>query len=133
MSLIHWHETEYTGRIPELDDPRRRFVELVNSMEGAEDGQLRVMFIRLLAHIEHWLERENRLMEEYRFPHRREHLREHEQVINEVRYMLQRIENGLYSLGHTYVKARLPQWFRSHLEEMDSALYDHLLTDRKAA
>jgi hemerythrin len=133
MSLIHWHETEQASRIPELDDPRRKFVELVNAMEGAEDGQLRAMFLRLLAHFEHWLERENRIMEEYGFPERREHRQEHEQVLNEVRYMLQRIENGLFSLGHTYVKARLPQWFRNHVEEMDSALYDHLLAGRKAA
>jgi len=133
MSLIHWRETELLHPIPELHESRRKFVELVNAMEGAEDGQLRVMFLRLLAHVEHWLERENRLMEEYGFPDQRRHRHEHEQLINEVRYLLQRIENGLFSLGHTYVKARLPQWFRSHGEEMDSAFHDYLLATRKAA
>ena len=36
----------------------QKFVELVNAMEGAEDHQLRPMFLRLLTHLEVWLERE---------------------------------------------------------------------------
>ncbi len=133
MALIHWSESRHGSKIAELDEPKKKFVELVNAMEGAEDHQLRPMFLRLLSHLELWLEREDRFMEEWGVPHREHHHEEHAQLINEVRYLLQRIENGLYSLGHTYIKARLPEWFQAHADDMDAELHSYVSANVSAA
>ena len=129
MPLIQWSENT-SSAIPEMDASRRKFVDMVNAMEDAEDSQLRLFFIRFHSHIERFFEQEDQLMESCRFPDRNEHRSEHEQMLNEIRYLIQRIENGLYTLGHTYVRARLPQWFNTHVATMDDNLASYLSTNR---
>ena len=129
MPLIQWSENK-SSAIPEMDASRRKFVDMVNAMEDAEDSQLRLFFIRFHSHIERFFEQEDQLMESCRFPDRKEHRSEHEQMLNEIRYLIQRIENGLYTLGHTYVRARLPQWFNAHVATMDDNLASYLSTNR---
>jgi len=133
MPLIHWSESLHGTKIHEVDADKRKFVELVNAMEGAHDSQLRMLFIRLLGHAERHFERENRLMAEIGFPDADTHRHEHEQMLTELRYLVQRVENGLFTLGHTYIKARLPAWFHSHSETLDNEFAYYISSVQAAA
>lgn len=133
MPLIHWSDRHHGTQINEIDIDKRKFVELVNAMDGAHDSQLRMLFIRLLGHAERHFERENRLMRETGFPNADAHRHEHEQMLSELRYLVQRVESGLFTLGHTYIRARLPSWFQSHSETLDSDFAYYINTARQAA
>ncbi len=122
MALITWSDSQYATPVAELDWQRRQFVELVNHMEESDDAQLPTLFHRLEGVVERIFETEEALMRACALPEREAHLHEHEALMSEVRYLKERVENGLITLGRTYVKARLPGWFRDHSQSMDSDL-----------
>lgn len=74
-----------------------------------------------VAHTETHFARENRLMEEYRFPAYQIHLGEHErayQYLLEVQKSWE--ENHDTEILNTYVKETWPIWFEQHLNTMDA-------------
>lgn len=122
MALINWSDAQFSSNIPEIDQQRRRFVDLINHMEQADDEQLPGFFQRLEQLVERIFETEDQLMQQVAYPEREAHVSEHQALMSEVRYLKERVENGLITLGRTYIKARLPGWFRDHSQSMDSEL-----------
>jgi hemerythrin len=119
-------EPHTAGLVQEIERFRQKFADMMKTMADAEDGSLRSHFMRFSAQLEHYFELENRLMEHSDYPKAEHHRQEHHAMLNELQYFMERIDNGLFSLGRTYVTVRLPEWFAEHAESHDEDLKEHL-------
>lgn len=132
MKPSEWSQPEFESLVGELVRVRKIFADTLHNMTVAEDGMLRGMFTRFQTQLERYFELENLLMERSEYPDQEAHRREHDAMLLEIRYFKERVENGLFSLGHTYVRVRLPQWFLDHTEKHDQELANHLGMTRLA-
>ncbi len=124
-----WNEPQSAGLVQEIERFRQKFGDMMASMADAEDGSLRTQFMRFVAQLERYFELENRLMEHSGYPETHAHQQEHHEMLNELYYFKERIDNGLFSLGRTYVTVRLPEWFSEHAESHDQELSEHLASN----
>lgn len=127
MKTSDWNEPYNQQIISEINGFRRMFGEMMEAMAGAEDGMLRGMFSRFVTQLERYFELENQLMENSAFPAASRHRHEHQEMLKELYYFKTRIDNGLFSLGRTYITLRLPEWFEQHAQDQDQDLTDHLI------
>jgi hemerythrin len=104
-----------------MDSTHQEFIALVNSLGCADDAEFTNLFQQLLEHTETHFTAENRLMEEVRFPPIQIHMGEHHRVLEQMRSIGSKVQNGSIATGRTFVLT-LPQWFREHAATMDSAL-----------
>jgi hemerythrin len=109
------HATE--GRL--LND----VADAIERCHGGVDGQESVLapLDALIEHTREHFERENRVMEEQRFPAYAVHSAEHGRVLAEMeREALAFREQGDMDRLWRYVSADVPTWFVQHIQTMDA-------------
>jgi hemerythrin-like metal-binding protein len=104
-----------------MDSTHQEFIALVNSLGNATDEEFAELYQELLEHTESHFTAENKLMEEVGFPPIEIHKGEHHRVLEQMRVIGSKVENGSITTGRTFVLT-IPQWFREHAATMDSAL-----------
>lgn len=120
-ALIDPHNPQYCLGVDSMDSTHQEFIALVNSLGCADDDSFPELFKELLEHTESHFTAENKLMEEVRFPPIQIHMGEHHRVLEQMRVIFSKVENGSIATGRTFVLS-IPQWFREHAATMDSAL-----------
>lgn len=112
--------------IEEMDATHREFVDLVNRMQQAKGNELRRLFHELMTHMELHIGRENHLMKQSGFPARLEHHSEHLRILGQLAHFRMRVDQGQEKMARAFICEQLPEWFRTHVPTMDSALAAHL-------
>ncbi|MDD5275300.1 MAG: hemerythrin domain-containing protein [Methylovulum sp.] len=109
-----------------IDKDHEEFINLLNALDTANNGDFPALFQQLYEHTEQHFERENQLMAQYAYPGVADHKGEHQRVLGEFKQFKSRVDKGLIVFGRSFVKERLPQWFGLHVTMMDTALAAHI-------
>lgn len=109
-----------------IDQDHDEFVQLLEQLKNADNGDFPALFQALFRHTEHHLEREKQWMAQSGFPAEAEHNGEHQRVLGEFKQFQSRVDKGLIAFGRAFINDRLPAWFQLHVSTMDSALAAHL-------
>ena len=109
-----------------MDDTHREFVDLLASVETADDADLLIRFEALIDHTDDHFGREDRWMRETQFSSSNCHTLQHTVVLQVMREGLKRgQEQNDLALVRQMAK-ELGVWFPQHAQSMDAALALHL-------
>lgn len=111
---------------PTIDNDHRKFIEIVNRAEQADNNEFKVIFQELLEHIESHFAYENQLMDSSQFPAIAEHKGEHARILGQLHQFAERVNKGRVQFARSWVLEQMPSWFQLHLTTMDSALMAHV-------
>lgn len=123
--LVAFGHAQLLG-IERMDDTHREFVALCAAAGSAQGSEFVAALRRLFEHTQAHFRDEETLMRESGFPATAEHSGEHQRVLGELHRFLMRAEAGHGQLARAWIRDAVPEWFRSHLLSMDSALAAHL-------
>ena len=106
-----------------MDGLHKEFLDIYNSVDLNSTDSIREKLQQLQSHTIIHFETEERIMEEIRYTTKREHIDEHNKVLNEMYYFInmQPTPFGRKMLKSYYIE-KLPEWFDLHLLSMDSDL-----------
>jgi hemerythrin-like metal-binding protein len=120
MPLIEWSENLMLGQSV-MDGTHREFVELLNRLGAAAEGDLLARLNEFIAHTEAHFGQEEAWMEAMQFPPLACHRTEHEGVLEIMREVRKRIAGGEPRYGQVLAKA-IAEWFPLHAQSMDTVL-----------
>ncbi len=120
MPLIEWSEELVLGQ-SEMDGTHREFVELLNRLGEAAEGDLLTRLNEFIAHTEAHFGQEETWMEAMQFPPLACHRTEHEGVLEIMREVRKRIAAGEPRYGQVLATA-IAEWFPRHAQSMDAVL-----------
>ena len=120
MPLMEWSEELVLGQ-PAMDGTHREFVELLNRLGAAGEGDLLARLDEFIAHTEAHFGQEEAWMEAMQFPPLGCHRAEHEGVLEIMREVRNRIAGGEPHYGQVLAKA-IAEWFPLHAQSMDTVL-----------
>ena len=121
---MEWQDRYKLGHEP-MDATHREFVDLVNTLAQAGDGEAIAALEALIDHTDAHFAQENRWMEESGFPPLHCHVGEHQRVLASLRSVLSMACKGNPGLGRV-VAGEMPAWFDNHAATMDAALAWHM-------
>ena len=127
-SPIAWNDALKVGHAP-MDDVHQELVNLLGTLQRANDEELASLFLRLQKHLRSHFEFENDMMTGSQFPPRDCHIREHSAVLFSVDEVVDRVADGDFVIGRRLV-ASLVRWFPEHADYLDSALAHWLVSRR---
>ena len=104
-----------------MDDTHREFVELLNRVGAAGEGELLACLDEFIAHTEAHFGQEEAWMEAMQFPPLACHRTEHEGVLEVMREVRKRVAGGEPHYGPVLAKA-IAEWFPLHAQSMDAVL-----------
>jgi len=120
MPLMEWSE-ELVLDQPAMDGTHREFVELLNRLGAAGEGDLLARLDEFIAHTEAHFGQEEAWMEAMQFPPLGCHRIEHEGVLEIMREVRKRIAGGETHFGEVLARA-VAEWFPLHAGSMDVVL-----------
>lgn len=128
MPVIEWKDDFATG-IAYIDYEHRRLVELINRIcadldladakEAVADG-LGQLYAQVSAHFA----LEERAMRENRYALYDLHKRDHERLLDEMRYMMEAFDAGECETCNKTLQECLRDWFHKHFKVADARLKD---------
>ena len=118
--LLKWSDALHLGHAG-MDDTHREFVELLNRLSEAAEGDLLARLNEFIAHTEAHFGQEEAWMEAMRFPPLACHRTEHEGVLEIMREVRKRIAGGEPHYGEVLARA-IAEWFPLHSQSMDTVL-----------
>ena len=111
----------------QMDNTHQELIDILSQPVAYNDIESVTTFLdQIINHTTHHFESEEKLMAESHFPHYREHIAEHNQIINELKMMRRRLKPHTIPLIKSYIEERLPDWLEQHLQRIDSLLAGHL-------
>lgn len=128
MSLIQWKD-EFSVGVASVDLEHRNLIDLINDLHallGDEAGVEKVttMLGEIFAQISAHFALEERYMRETRYPHFPEHKKDHEALLDELRDIMDRVEDdGWYD--EAALSDELSDWFTNHFRTHDALLHQH--------
>jgi hemerythrin-like metal-binding protein len=120
--MMEWGE-RYALGVTRMDDTHREFVDHYNALAAASPERFFECFDAFYAHTAAHFDQEDRWMAATNFPEC--HHAEHERVLEVMREVRQRVEQGDAFLGRRLVEELHP-WFDQHVDTMDAALAYYL-------
>ncbi len=112
--------------IAEMDSTHDEFLVLYAQAREADRTSFAARLKSLHDHTRTHFAFEEKLMSESGFPATSEHTSEHQRLLGELARFLERAEAGSQMMARAWLQQQVPEWFRSHLLSMDSALAAHL-------
>lgn len=104
-----------------MDNTHREFVDMLNRIGAAADGDLLGALDDFIVHTEAHFGQEDRWMQATAFPPQHCHQGEHAYVMETMREVRQRVANGQVHLAVVLAKA-IAEWFPRHAATMDAML-----------
>ncbi len=127
--LIEWKK-EFELGVPEIDTEHKELVDLINNTYAALQAQqgsssimefLGEIFARISAHFA----LEESVMRKYKYDGYREHKAEHEQLLDDIRDIMDDYEDGIMP-SEDELSRRLTNWFAEHFRTQDARLHKRL-------
>lgn len=123
-TTLEWSEALQL-ELPQMDDTHREFVDLLATVQAADDTELLTHWNTLVAHtIEHFGQ-EDRWMRETGYASGNCHAVQHQVVLQVMREGATRAAEGDLPLLRL-IAGELAQWFPQHAQSMDAGLAMHL-------
>ena len=115
-----------------MDNLHQEFLDIYNSVETSSIESFIQKLIKLREHSKVHFITEEELMDEFNYPTSREHKEEHQKVLHEMQFFLDKSNTmiGKQMLKAYYIE-KLPDWFDLHLISMDSDLASFLKKSTK--
>ena len=120
MALVEWSDALVLG-VGRMDDTHREFVDQLNALYESPDEEFLAMYDEFLGHTVQHFGQENDWMAKIDFPPAHCHTGEHENVLNLMRDIRERIVGGDIPIGRVLVR-ELGPWFTNHAGGMDTML-----------
>ncbi|HEX4986606.1 MAG TPA: hemerythrin domain-containing protein [Burkholderiales bacterium] len=120
MAVMEWNDALVLDH-GVMDDTHREFIELLNRLADAPDGEVLDVLDVFIVHTEAHFAQEQRWMEKMAFPPLECHAREHDGVLETAREVRRRAAAGDLRYGRMLAEA-VAQWFANHAASMDHVL-----------
>lgn len=120
--MLNWKPELHAVGVADMDATHEAFVEELARLTKASDEDFPHLFHALGLHTRAHFENEGRLMRACRFPAIGEHESDHQRILGELAQIGRGVAKGRLGLARAYVAIGLPDWFKTHLATMDSAL-----------
>lgn len=116
-----------------IDALHMEFIDIYNSVDINSNESIKSKAIALLVHTRNHFKKEETLMNRYKYPRSTEHKNEHNKVIAELEFFIDKSSSifGMNILKSYYLE-KLPYWFNYHLLSMDSDLVAFLRTSKSS-
>jgi len=129
MVLIEWKDDFLVG-VADVDHEHRELIRLINELHdamSAENATLTVMdFLgEIYAHVSAHFALEEKIMRERRYDQYREHKNEHEQLLDELRDIMDDYEENAYFSDEEFA-SHVGRWFSEHFKTRDARLHKYL-------
>ncbi len=108
-----------------MDETHREYVDMLNALDEAPEDQFMTGLDAFIAHTEAHFGQEDRWMKRTNFAPVNCHTTEHANVLEIMREVRRRVEQGDFDIGRRLIKELAP-WFANHAETMDAALAYHV-------
>lgn len=110
-----------------MDTLHMEFLEIYNSVDLNSKDSINAKAIELLEHTKIHFSEEEKLMDRYNYPRTKEHKDEHNKVLSELKFFIDK-SHSLFGMNilKSYFAEKLPYWFDYHLLSMDSDLAAHV-------
>ncbi|MDR1447126.1 MAG: bacteriohemerythrin [Treponema sp.] len=132
-NFLQWR-SEYSVGIPEIDKQHQEIMALITDLlklcrEDDNDGKQQSFTDSVLIITEHFqkhFEAEEKLMLENNYPHYENHKRRHDQLLENVRKMTEKIIDGKQQMSLLNIVIFLREWFVENIYGLDKDLGDYL-------
>jgi hemerythrin len=130
MALVEWKEEFRTG-IPSIDHEHESLIALINQIHAGlatqtdkvqVEGVLGEIHARISAHFA----LEERVMRERRYDQYQDHKMDHENLLDEIRDIMERVEDDPHFRHAPTLSAQLSEWFAGHFRTKDARLHKML-------
>lgn len=127
--LIEWKK-EFELGVPEIDTEHKELIDLINNTYAALQAQqgsssimefLGEIFAKISAHFA----LEESIMRKYKYDGYMEHKAEHEQLLDDIRDIMDDYEDGIMP-SQDELSRRLTDWFSEHFRTQDARLHKRL-------
>ena len=130
MVLIEWRKEFETG-VPDVDHEHRELVDLINALHdriaGGEERPRIVEFLgEVFARIAAHFALEESLMRKHRYDEYEAHKSEHEQLLDDIRDIMDSVENDPSEDYRTALSGAVRDWFVDHFKSRDARLHHKL-------
>lgn len=131
MTLIEWKQDFEIG-IPSVDHEHRELIELINtlheSLSGKSDLDRTVAVLgEINARISAHFALEEKEMRSMGYDEFADHKEDHERLLDEIRDIMDRVEDDRSWDYETELGTRLRDWFAEHFRTKDSRLHRFLI------
>lgn len=128
MSLIKWQD-EFSVGVASVDLEHRELIDLINDLHGllgndATVEQVATMLGDIFAQISAHFALEEKFMRESRYPHYASHKDDHEALLDELRDIMDRVEDQ-GAFDEEALSKELSNWFTEHFRTHDARLHRH--------
>ena len=122
-----FEEDKHSLNYEKMDTLHKEFLDIYNSVDLRSKESINSKSIELLEHTKKHFAEEEKLMDRYEYPRSREHKDEHNKVLSELKFFIDKSHTifGM-SILKSYFAEKLPHWFDYHLLSMDSDLAAYL-------
>lgn len=129
-SWIEFNRSHETG-FPEIDQQHKQLIVLANKLNVAlSSGEateiIKRQFDELVLYTQFHFSTEERLMEQYGYPHQTEHKQSHHRLLSEIGHLKARLNHG----DELSTLQTIKDWLMGHIEDADKPLGAHLKQHR---
>ena len=129
MALIEWRD-EFSLGVPDVDHEHQELIALINELyeamtSGAGDYTVMDFLGEIYAHVSAHFALEEKIMRERRYDHYTEHKAAHEDLLDELRDIMDAYEENDYFSDDEFAEA-VERWFTDHFKTQDARLHKHL-------
>lgn len=131
MGLIEW-KSHYSVGVEAVDHEHRELIDLINELHeelvaGAEEPDVAAFLGEIFRGISAHFALEEKFMREHRYDQLDEHKQAHEQLLEDIRDIMDGYEADPVASSHELSK-RLDDWFTQHFKTHDARLHHRLGT-----
>lgn len=135
LPYLSWKDA-YSVGVDEIDSDHKQLVDLINRVVTAASTNLGDEFVgeniyELVAYAKYHLNREERLMDQYEFPDREGHKRQHQAFIDTVARFEEQYEHDL-KVKNLQMFDFLREWLLQHISYTDKELGAYIRARRAA-
>ena len=129
MALIEWRD-EFSVGVPDVDHEHQELITLINelydAMKSGESNFTVMDFLgEIYAHVSAHFALEEKIMRERKYDHYAGHKADHENLLDELRDIMDAYEENDYFSDDEFAKA-VEKWFTDHFSTRDARLHKHL-------
>ncbi len=129
MALIEWKD-EYSVGVPAVDEEHRGLIDLINSLYDGmrlneREPDVMAFLGEIYARIASHFALEELLMRRHEYDELRDHKRDHERLLEEIRDIMDDYDDGKL-LDEDELARRLDAWFSEHFRTKDARLHNRL-------
>ncbi|MDD2760384.1 MAG: hemerythrin family protein [Methylomonas sp.] len=125
MSVFTWNDSYQIGD-DNVDAQHRHLFELANQMVEATDNELIRLLMSFYRHVREHFEAEEDLMKQVGFPDYKNHVQEHDQMLDRLVEISKAVQLKQWSAND--IRAFIDSWVLSHILQKDSIIGEHLKT-----